>query len=44
MPLTPVQSGRLGVRLISITGSLTPAHSTYDFPTGASAGSSMMPS
>ena len=28
MPLTPVQSGRLGVRLISITGSLTPAHST----------------
>ena len=28
MPLTPLQSGRLGVRLISITGSLTPAHST----------------
>ena len=27
MPLTPVQSGRLGVRLISITGSATPAHS-----------------
>src|ERR1035437_11168480 len=27
MPLTPVQSGRLGVRLISITGSLNAAHS-----------------
>ena len=26
MPLTPVQSGRLGVRLISITGSSSPAH------------------
>ena len=27
MPCTPVQSGRLGVRLISITGSSRPAHS-----------------
>src|SRR5262245_3280052 len=27
MPATPVQSGRLGVRLISITGSPRPAHS-----------------
>ena len=26
MPCTPVQSGRLGVRLISITGSSSPAH------------------
>src|SRR5262245_50837200 len=28
MPATPVQSGRLGVRLISMTGSPRPAHST----------------
>ena len=26
MPCTPVQSGRFGVRLISITGSPSPAH------------------
>ncbi len=26
MPCTPVQSGRFGVRLISITGSSSPAH------------------
>src|SRR4029077_906909 len=44
MPATPVQSGRLGVRLISITGSLAPAQSAYDLPTGASAGKSIMPS
>src|SRR5262245_54027384 len=35
MPATPVQSGRLGVRLISITGSARPAHSAYGLPTGA---------
>src|SRR4029078_9865241 len=28
IPDTPVQSGRFGVRLISITGALAPAHST----------------
>ena len=42
-PLTPVQSGLLGVRPISITGSSSFAHSAYGTPTGASSGSSMMP-
>ncbi len=44
MPLTPVQSGRFGVRLISITGSLRPSTSANGLPSGASAGISMMPS
>src|SRR5215470_14097490 len=44
MPCTAVQSPRFGVRLISITGSSSFAHVAYGLPTGASAGSSMMPS
>src|SRR5262245_6635609 len=44
MPLTPAQSPRLGVRLISITGSSSPAHCAKFAPTGAASVSSMMPS
>ena len=43
-PLTPVQSGRFGVRLMSITASSRPAYLAKLWPTGASAGRSMMPS
>ena len=42
--VTPVQSGRFGVRLISITGSSSAGPFGVGLPTGASAGSSMMPS
>jgi hypothetical protein len=44
MPSTPRQSPRLGVTLISITGSSMPSTDAAGAPTGVSAGRSMMPS
>ena len=44
MPRTPRQSGRLGVTLISITGSSRPSASAAGRPVFVSAGRSMMPS